>query len=84
MPAGNFWKYGPAVGVGVIVGAVGAVLLSRGSIDLKKSCATLLSCGMDVKDRAAAMVESAKENIDVLAAEAGNEQSRRKARDQAS
>ena len=84
MPTGNFWKYGLAAGVGVVVGVIGAVLLSRGSIDLRKSCATLLSHGMDVKDRAAALVENAKENIDDLAAEARNEQSQRKVREQAS
>ncbi|MDR1660351.1 MAG: hypothetical protein LBR94_08480 [Desulfovibrio sp.] len=84
MPTGNFWKYGLAVGAGVVVGAIGAVLLSRGSIDLKRHCATLLSRGMDIKDKAAAMVETAKENIDALAAEAKREQILRKGREQVS
>ena len=53
METGNFWKYGLALGAGVMLGAAGAVLLSRGNIDLKKTCATLLSHGMDLKDKAA-------------------------------
>ncbi len=80
----NFWKYGLAVGAGVAIGALGAVLLSRGSIDLKKTAATLLSHGMDIKEKAAAFVETAKENIDDLAAEARHEQEMRKAGEQKS
>jgi hypothetical protein len=80
----NFWKYGLALGAGVALGAVGAVLLSRGSIDLKKTCATLLSHGMDLKDKAATLVDTAKENIEDLAAEARHEQEVRKAEEQKS
>ena len=80
----DFWKYGLAVGAGVAIGAFAAVLLSRNSIDLKKSAATLLSHGMDLKDKAASFVETAKENIDDLAAEAKHEQEQRKAGEQAS
>lgn len=78
MGTGNFWKYGLAVGAGVLLGAAGAVLLSRGNIDLKKTCATLLSHGMDLKDKAAEFAENAKENMDDLAAEARHEQEKRK------
>lgn len=84
MGSNNFWKYGLAVGAGVAIGALGAVLLSRGSIDLKKTAATLLSHGMDIKEKAAAFVETAKENIDDLAAEARHEQEMRKAGEQKS
>jgi hypothetical protein len=80
----NFWKYGLALGAGVILGAAGAVLLSRGNIDLKKTCATLLSHGMDLKDKAVEIVETAKENIDDLAAEAKHAQETRKAGEQQS
>lgn len=80
----DFWKYGLAIGAGVIVGAAGAVLLSRGNIDLKKTCATLLSHGMDLKEKAATLVETAKENMDDLAAEARHEQEQRKAGEEAS
>lgn len=84
MGTGNFWKYGLAVGAGVVVGALGAVLLSRSNIDLKKACATILSHGMDLKDKASEFVETAKENMDDLAAEARHEQEQRKAGEQSS
>lgn len=75
----NVWKYGLAVGAGVAVGALGAILLSRGKIDLKKTAATLLSHGMDLKDKAATLAETAKENFEDLAAEAEHERKQRKA-----
>jgi hypothetical protein len=77
--ANVFWKYGLAAGVGVVVGAIGITLLSRGGVDLKKAVATILSYGMDVKDKAAVAVDTAKENIDDIAAEARYEQEQRKA-----
>ena len=79
MDTGNFWKYGLALGAGVLLGAVGATLLSRGDVDLKKTAATLLSHGIDLKDKAAEFVETAKENFDDLAAEARHEKEKRKA-----
>jgi hypothetical protein len=84
MTSANFWKYGLALGAGVLLGAAGAVLFSRGNVDLKKTCATLLSHGMDLKDKAATLVETAKENIDDLAAEAKHAQEARKAGEQQS
>ncbi|MDR2124738.1 MAG: DUF6110 family protein [Desulfovibrio sp.] len=80
--SGNFWKYGLAAGAGVLVGALGAVLLSRNDVAVKKTVASLLSRGLDIKDKAAEIMETAKENIDDLAAEARQEQEQRKARDQ--
>ena len=73
----NFWKYGLALGAGVAIGAVGAVLLSRGKIDLKKTAATILSHGMDLKEQAASMMENAKENFEDIAAEAKQDRARR-------
>ena len=73
----NFWKYGLTLGAGVALGAAGAVLLSRGKIDLKKTAATILSHGMDLKEQAASMMENAKENFDDIAAEAKHERARR-------
>lgn len=73
----NFWKYGLALGAGVAIGATGAVLLSRGKIDLKKTAASILSHGMDLKEQAATMMETAKENFEDIAAEARNEQAHR-------
>ena len=80
----DWWKFGLALGAGVVLGAAGAVLFSRGNIDLKKTCATLLSHGMDLKDKAAELVETAKENIDDMAAEAKHAQEARKAGEQQS
>ena len=75
---GNYWKYGLALGAGVALGAVGAVLLSRGRIDLKKTAATILSHGMDLKEQAATFMETAKENFEDIAAEAKQEQAARR------
>ena len=66
----NFWKYGLAIGAGVAVGAVGAILLSRNAAGLKHAAADLLSRGMDLKDKAAEYMETAKENMEDIAAEA--------------
>ncbi|MDR1776817.1 MAG: hypothetical protein LBR31_03170 [Desulfovibrio sp.] len=78
MGTGNFWKYGLAVGLGVVLGAVGTMLISRNGIDLKKTCAGLMSHGLDLKDKAAALAETAKENLEDLTAEARHEQELRK------
>ncbi len=82
LSSGTMWKYGLFLGAGVAIGAVGAVLLSRGSVDLKKAAATLLSHGMDVKEKAATMMETAKENLEDIAAEARHaSETRKKAAD---
>lgn len=73
-----FWKGGLALGAGVLLGVVGAVLLSRSNIDLKKNAATLLSHGMDLKDKARGLVATAKNNMEDLATEARNKQKERK------
>jgi hypothetical protein len=78
---GNFWKYGLALGAGLAIGAVGAVLLSRGNIDLKKVCSSLLSRGLDLKDHAARLAETARENLGDIAAEAHHDQEQRKKAD---
>lgn len=84
MALGNYWRYGLTLGAGIAIGAAAAVLLSRGNVDVKKSFATLLSHGMDLKDKAAGMVETAKENMEDLAAEARHEKEQRKAEEQSS
>ena len=75
---GNMWKCGLCLGAGVAIGALGAMLLSRGNVDLKKTAATILSHGMDFKEQAASFMETAKENIEDVAAEARHEQHLRK------
>jgi hypothetical protein len=66
----NWWKYGIGLGIGIALGAVGAVLVSRNPGAAKKLCAGLLSRALEVKEKAATVVETAKENMEDLAAEA--------------
>ncbi|CAK7008117.1 MAG: hypothetical protein DELT_00329 [Desulfovibrio sp.] len=80
MATDNFWKYGLCIGAGVALGAAGAVLLSRGKIDLKKTAATILSHGMDLKEQAEEFMETAKENMEDIAAEASHERKKRQAK----
>lgn len=75
---GQFWKYGLALGAGVALGAVGAMLLSKNSAEVKKTLSTILSHGMDLKDRAATVMENAKEDMEDIAAEARQASKQRK------
>lgn len=75
-----FCKGGLALGAGVLLGVIGAVLLSRANIDLKKKAASLLSHGMDIKDKASGLIATAKDNVEDIATEARNEQKKRKAK----
>lgn len=63
-------KYGLFFLGGVALGALGAVAVSKGKLDLKPLAADLLSRGMDVKDAMLSKVEAAKENMEDLVAEA--------------
>lgn len=57
-------------GLGVLVGAVGFAAFSGRPSRIKEGASTVLSHGLAVKRRAQAMVETARENIDDLVAEA--------------
>ena len=50
-------KYGLFFVGGVIVGALGAVALTRGKLDVKPLATNLLSSGMDLRDKIMAGVE---------------------------
>ena len=63
-------KYGLFFLGGLALGAIGAVAVSKGKLDLKPMAADLLSRGMDVKDAVLAKVETVKENMDGMVAEA--------------
>ncbi len=63
-------KYGLFFLGGLALGAFGAVAVSRGKLDLKPLATDLLSRGMDVKDTMLAKVETVKENVDDMMAEA--------------
>lgn len=55
---------------GVGLGALGAVALGKGTFSIRPAMTDLLSHGMDLKEKTAAVLERAKENIDDLIAEA--------------
>ena len=55
---------------GIAVGALGAVAVSKGKLNLKPLATDLISRGLDVKDAVLTKVETAKENMDDLVAEA--------------
>ena len=57
-------------GLGVLVGAIGCATLSSRPSRVKNGASTILSHGLAVKRKAQSMVETAKENIDDLVAEA--------------
>ena len=63
---------------GVAVGAIGAVAVSRGKLDVKPLAADLLSRGMDVKEALARKVAAVTEDMEDLAAEARAAQEQRK------
>ncbi len=52
--------------------------VSRGKLDIKPLAADLLSRGMDVKDAVLAKVETVKENVDDMVAEAREASEKRK------
>lgn len=72
------FKYGLFFLGGVALGAIGAVAVSRGKLDVKPLAADLLSRGMDVKEALARKVAAVKEDMEDLAAEARAAQKQRK------
>ncbi len=71
-------KYGLFFLGGLALGAIGAVAASRGKLDVKPLAADLLSRGMDVRDAVLAKVETVKENVDDMVAEAREASEKRK------
>ena len=63
-------KYGLFFLGGVIVGAVGAVALPKGKLDVKPLATDLLSTGLDLRDKVMAGVEGVKEDLADVMAEA--------------
>ena len=66
----NYMKYGLIFLGGVAVGAVGAVAVSRGKLDIKPFAAELLSRGMDVRDAVMAKADAVREDVEDMVAEA--------------
>lgn len=75
---GNGWKCAFCFLGGMALGALGAVAVSRGKLDFRPLAADLVSRGMDVKDALLNKVESVKEDIEDLAAEARQVSEKRK------
>ena len=66
----DYLKNGLFLAAGVAIAALGAVALGKGKLSIRPAMADLLSHGMDLKEKTAAVLERAKENIDDLMAEA--------------
>ena len=76
-------KYGLVFLGGLVLGAIGATAVSRGKVDLKPLATDIISRGMDVKDALLQKVESVREDVQDLAAEARARSDERKASQQA-
>ncbi|MCR5813412.1 MAG: DUF6110 family protein [Desulfovibrio sp.] len=72
-------KYGLFLLAGVALGALGAVAVSKGKLDLRPVTADLLSRGMDVKDAILGKFEAVKEDLEDMAAAARQKSDKRKA-----
>ena len=66
----NTTKYGLCFLGGVVVGALGAVAITRGKLNVKPLAADLLSTGLDLRDKVMAGVEGVKEDLADVMAEA--------------
>ena len=75
----SYVKYGLFFLGGVALGAIGAVAVSRGKLDVRPFATSLLSRGMDVRDALAAKAEALREDVEDMAAEARAQQEERKA-----
>lgn len=63
-------KYGLFFVGGLVVGALGAVALTKGDLRVKPLASNLLSSGIDLKDKILASVEGVKEDLADVVAEA--------------
>ena len=66
----NTTKYGLFFFGGLVVGALGAMAVTRGKLEIKPLAADLISGGMELRDKVMAGVESVKEDIEDVVAEA--------------
>ena len=80
----NGLKYALIFLGGALFGGLAQAALRRSNINLKPMAADLLSRGMDVKDAVLAKVETVKENMDDMVAEARHAaEQRREAKEEA-
>lgn len=73
-------KYGLFFLGGVALGAMGAVAVSRGKLDIKPFATELMSRGLDVKDALLARAEAVREDVEDMVAEAHAVSEQRKAK----
>ena len=73
-------KYGLFFLGGAALGAIGAVAVSRGKLDLKPFAAELVSRGLDMRDALLAKAETVRENMEDVVAEAQAVSEQRRAR----
>lgn len=74
----NGVKFGMIFLGGIALGALGAVAVSRGKLDLKPVAADIISRGIDVRDALMRKVETIKEDMEDIAAEARQASEKRK------
>lgn len=74
----NTTKYGLIFLGGVVVGALGAVAVTRGKLQVKPLAADLISGGMELRDKIMAGVEGVREDIEDVVAEAQVKSAQRK------
>ncbi|MBO4334546.1 MAG: hypothetical protein J5846_01755 [Desulfovibrio sp.] len=63
---------------GIALGALGAVAVSKGKLDLRPMAADLMSRGMDIKDAILGKFEAVKEDLEDMAAAARQQSDKRK------
>lgn len=73
-------KYGLFFLGGAALGAIGAVAVSRGKLDLRPFATELVSRGLDARDALLARAETVRENMEDIVAEAQAASEQRKAR----
>lgn len=75
----NNLKYGLFFLGGIALGAIGAVAVSRGKLDLKPLATDLISRGLEVKDAVLAKADAVREDVEDMMAEARAASEQRKA-----
>lgn len=74
----NALKCGLFLLAGMTLGALGAVAVSKGKLNLKPFATDLISRGIDVKDAVMSKVESLKEDFEDMSVEARQKAEKRK------
>ncbi len=78
---GSSMKYGVAIGVGIAIGALGALLVKKDKTTIRGFATDVISQGIDFKEKAMTLVEGAKEAMSDLVAEAAEKQKQREKAD---